>query len=172
MPKGLKRIYGSGGLHYITCSCYRRQPFFTSDRFKDIFLEVFEKTRKKFLFRVIGYVVMPEHIHLLVSEPELGTYIGIMHAIKLNSAKILLPVLRRQRSLDVGTHTFNVSHFWQARWYDFNVRTEKKRIEKLKYIHRNPVKRGLVEKPEDWKWSSYRAYKFDEKGIVEVYKSL
>jgi putative transposase len=48
------------------------------------------------------------------------------------------------------------AHFWECRYYDFNVCTEAKRIEKLRYMHRNPVKRGLVEKPEDWEWSSFR----------------
>ena len=53
-------------------------------------------------------------------------------------------------------------------YYDFNVRSEKKRIEKLRYIHRNPVKRGLVEKPEDWRWSSFRHYATGEEGPVEL----
>lgn len=59
-------------------------------------------------------------------------------------------------------------HFWQARYYDFNVYTAKKRIEKLRYIHRNPVKRDLVEKPEDWEWSSFRHYATGEEGVVEI----
>lgn len=59
-------------------------------------------------------------------------------------------------------------HFWQARYYDFNVRTAAKRIEKLKYMHRNPVKRGLVKKPADWQWSSYHPYLTGEEGIVEI----
>jgi putative transposase len=63
-------------------------------------------------------------------------------------------------------------HFWQARYYDFNVRSREKRIEKLKYIHRNPVKRGLVEKPEDWPWSSYRHYAMEEAGPVEIASPL
>jgi hypothetical protein len=58
--------------------------------------------------------------------------------------------------------------FWQARYYDFNVWSEKKRIEKLRYIHRNPVRRGLVEKPEDWKWSSFRHYPTGADGVVEI----
>ena len=60
------------------------------------------------------------------------------------------------------------THFWQARYYDFNVWTKKKRIEKLRYMHRNPVKRGLVEKPEDWAWSSFRHYMTGEEGVVEI----
>src|SRR5450432_74836 len=59
-------------------------------------------------------------------------------------------------------------HFWQERYYDFNVWSEEKRVEKLRYIHRNPVKRGLVETPEQWAWSSFRFYAYGEKGLVRV----
>jgi putative transposase len=58
--------------------------------------------------------------------------------------------------------------FWQARYYDFNVHNEEKRIEKLRYMHRNPVKRGLVEKPEQWAWSSFRHYTTGGIGTVEI----
>jgi putative transposase len=58
--------------------------------------------------------------------------------------------------------------FWQTRFYDFNVRTEKKRLEKLRYMHHNPVKRGMVSQAEDWRWSSYRFYFMDEAGAVGV----
>jgi putative transposase len=58
--------------------------------------------------------------------------------------------------------------FWQARYYDFNVWSERKFVEKLRYIHRNPVKRGLVERPEDWPWSSFRHYASGEVGVVEI----
>jgi putative transposase len=59
-------------------------------------------------------------------------------------------------------------HVWQKRFYDFNVWTERKRIEKLRYMHRNPVKRGLVASPELWRWSSFRAYVSGERGPVKV----
>jgi hypothetical protein len=58
--------------------------------------------------------------------------------------------------------------FWQARFYDLNVWTTKKRVEKLRYMHRNPVKRRLVESPERWRWSSYRFYCLDEAGAARV----
>jgi len=58
--------------------------------------------------------------------------------------------------------------FWQARYYDFNVWSEKKRVEKLRYIHRNPVTRGLVKKPEDYPWSSFRHYATGNAGAVEI----
>ncbi len=59
-------------------------------------------------------------------------------------------------------------HLWQARFYDFNVWTERKRIEKLRYMHRNPVKRGLVLEPEQWRWSSFRSYFYGETGLVRI----
>ncbi len=59
-------------------------------------------------------------------------------------------------------------HFWQRRFYDFNVNSPRKEIEKLRYIHRNPVKRGLVEKPDQWKWSSFRSYAYKEPGAVRI----
>ena len=64
--------------------------------------------------------------------------------------------------------TWGTRRVWQARYFDFNVRTTKKRVEKLRYLHRNPVKRGLVEAPEQWRWSSFRAYAYQETGAVRV----
>lgn len=58
--------------------------------------------------------------------------------------------------------------FWMERYYDFNVWSEAKRVEKLRYIHRNPVRRGLVARPEDWKWSSFRHYATGVEGVVEI----
>ena len=72
MPQGLKRYYGAGHLHFITCSCYQRRRFLGTARRRDLFLRVLEETRLKYRFVVLGYVVMPEHFHLLISEPQVG----------------------------------------------------------------------------------------------------
>jgi hypothetical protein len=61
-----------------------------------------------------------------------------------------------------------VDPFWQARYYDFNVWSERKFVEKLRYIHRNPLKRGLAVRPEDWAWSSFRHYLSGKAGSVEI----
>jgi hypothetical protein len=63
-----------------------------------------------------------------------------------------------------------VEHFWEKRFYDFNVYSERKVVEKLKYMHRNPVKRGLVLEPEQWKWSSFRSYMYGEAGLAKITK--
>jgi putative transposase len=94
---------------------------------------------------------MPEHVHLLVSEPKRSSLDRAIQAIKTSVSK---QAMERP--------------FWLPRYYDFNVFSGEKRIEKLKYIHRNPVVRGLVARPEDWLWSSYRHYLTGEVGTVEI----
>ena len=113
---------------------------------------------------------MPEHIHLLLSEPEVGTPSTVMQVLKQRTARALLPKTKardpRQSQL-FGRVPPRVP-FWQTRFYDFNVWTAKKRVEKLEYLHWNPVKRGLAAAPEDWRWSSCRFYLLDEAGPVGV----
>ena len=169
MPSGLHRTYGAHHLHFITCSCYRRLPLLKWARSRDRFLAILEQTRQRYHFVVVGYVVMPEHVHLLITEPEVGTPSTVMQVLKQRTAKTLLP--RRKRRDPRQRELFQVDterSFWQARFYDFNVWTTKKRVEKLRYMHRNPVKRGLVESPEQWRWSSSRFYVLSEAGPVRV----
>jgi len=102
---------------------------------------------------------MPEHVPLLLSEPERGTIANTIQSLKISSAK-------RGKQLkavrDVATP------FWQTRYYDRNESDHEEFIEKLKYIHRDPVKRKLVDRPEDWKWSSYRHYASGEDCEVQI----
>ena len=170
MPRGLHRTYGAHHLHFITCSCYRRLPFLRSARSRDRFLSILEQTRQRYHFVVVGYVLMPEHIHLLITEPEIGTPSTVMQVLKQRTARALLPKKKRADSRQGRLFGDGILHtpFWQARFYDFNVWTTKKRVEKLRYMHRNPVKRGLVSSPEEWRWSSYRFYFFGEAGRVRV----
>ncbi|MGA2423786.1 MAG: transposase [Terriglobales bacterium] len=170
MPSGLHRTYGAHHLHFITCSCYRRLPFLRTASSRDRLLSILEQTRQRYRFVVVGYVVMPEHIHLLLTEPEVGTPSTVMQVLKQRTAHALLPKCKRSdpRPRSLFPDRLQRRVFWQARFYDFNVWTTKKRIEKLRYMHRNPVNRGLVEKPEQWRWSSYRFYLLDEAGPVRV----
>jgi putative transposase len=95
---------------------------------------------------VHGYVVMPEHFHLLISEPQRGTSSTVMQALKLGLARRVLAGRRRGRA-QASLWEESLARVWQPRFYDFNVWSEGKRIEKLRYMHCNPVKRGLVEEP-------------------------
>jgi putative transposase len=144
MPWGLKRYYGTGSLHFITWSCYRRRPLLGNPARRDLVLTVLELMRVRYRFAVIGYVVMPEHVHLLISEPlmykpMIGNPSKIIQAVKLSLSRRL--AIAREFS----------GRFWLSRFYDFNLWGQQKEVEKLKYMHRNPVVRGLVASPEDWR---------------------
>jgi len=177
MPWGLKRYYGTGGLHFITSSCHRRQPLLDSPARRDLFLTVFEQMCVRYRFAVIGYVVMPDHVHMLISEPEVGNPSTVVQAVKLGFTRRLSAFDGRRPHPSTGSgQAFSQSaremghpaqemgrpparnHFWQRRFYDFNLWSQRKEIEKLKYMHRNPVTRGLVDTPDQWRWSSYRSY--------------
>ncbi|HTW45954.1 MAG TPA: transposase [Acidobacteriaceae bacterium] len=151
MPKLLIRYQETGDLHFVTFSCYRRQPHLRRASAKDLFERSLEAMRLRYDFFLCGYVVMPEHVHLLISEPRKAVLAKALQALKVSVA-----VQQHERP------------FWQARYYDFNVYTARKRIEKLRYMHNNPVRRGLVARPEDWPWSSFRHYLNGESGTVEI----
>jgi putative transposase len=149
------------------CSCYRRLRFLGSGRRRDLFLKVLEDLRIKHDFIVAGYVVMPEHFHLLVTEPKRVKLSVMMQVLKQRVSR-----LSRQNKANSNQMPLWKVHvpraFWQKRYYDFNVYSQRKYVEKLRYMHRNPVKRGLVTSPELWRWSSLRRYYFGESGAVKI----
>jgi len=109
--------------------------------------------RRSFKLRVYAYVIMPEHVHLLLSEPGRGTLADALKSLKQGVSRRLIG---------------DAEHFWQKRYYDFNVRNYPQFVEKLRYIHRNPVKKDLCQRPEDWAWSSFRHYATGYEGRVEI----
>ena len=160
MTKGPIRIYGRGHLHFITFSCYRRLPLLRSGRARNVFVEILDEVRDRYGFSLVGYVVMPEHIHLLVGEPKRGNPSTVIHGLKLRVSKRMRRMRRKAAAVQktFPSHGLVAPRFWQARFYDFNVFSAKKRREKLEYMHRNPVTRGLVKDPKDWVWSSDASY--------------
>jgi len=111
---------------------------------------------------------MPEHIHLLISEPNRGNPSAVMKTLKQRVSRALR---RKTRKTAAGQMRLwdeppmkRYAHFWQRRFYDFNVWSARKKNEKLNYMHFNPVKWGLVERPRGWRWSSYGYYAKGERG--------
>lgn len=156
MPRNLRRYHESGQAHFITFSCYRRQKMFTCAAACELFVATLEKMRLRFALSVYGFVVMPEHVHLLVSEPGLSTLASAMHFLKLSFSKAVRPLLVCE------------GPFWQKRYYDLNVRNYRQFTEKLRYIHRNPVRRELCARPDEWPWSSFRHYAERKRLEVEI----
>jgi putative transposase len=151
MPWGLARQQTDGHDHFITFSCYERRSYLNGPESRDLFEHCLERTRKRYHFDVLAYVVMPEHIHLLVTEPETEPLSKALQALKVSVSK---------RSSE--------HPYWHDRYYDFNVFTDRKQTEKIRYIHRNPVTRGLVDRPEDWVHSSYLTYLCREQRTVHI----
>jgi putative transposase len=151
MPSGLLRLHDTGHSHFITFSCYQRRPYLATPAARDLVIDALARTQQKYQFIVFGFVVMPEHVHVLLRELEVSTLAAVMKSWKLS-------VTLRQP----------LRPFWEQRYYDFNVLTEKKRIEKLRYLHRNPVARGLVQRPEDWAWSTFTHYAAGDRCSVRL----
>ena len=151
MPTGLKRYQNLDHDHHITISCYSRRPYLNTPGARDLFERSLEQTRRNYGFEILAYVVMPEHVHLLLSEPPRRPLSTAMQALKVSVSK-----QSSQRP------------FWQIRYHDFNVFTQPKRTEKIHYIHRNPVARGLVLEPEDWPHSSALSYANRTQHLVQI----
>jgi putative transposase len=155
MTEGLSRHYGKGYLHFITFSCYHRLPLLKTAHARDTFVQELARVRNETGFRLLGYVVMPEHVHLLMSEPRTGTPSEAMQKLKQRvSRKIRGDAAKQQFPSQAQRGGKPIRSFWQARFHDFCVYSEGKKKEKLNYMHANPVIRGLVTHPTDWLWSS------------------
>lgn len=107
MAWGLKRFQNTGQSHFVTFSCYHRLPLFTPEPNRKVFEQALERIRHTFDLRVYAYVVMPEHVHLLLSEPKQNTLADALKSLKQAVSRPLIG---------------ESEHFWQKRYYDFNIR--------------------------------------------------
>lgn len=153
MPYNLKRFQKAEALHFITFSCFHRLPLLEEPNPKHVFEAILEQTRARHQARIYAYVLMPEHVHLLMNEPDSISVAQFLKALKQTASR----KLKGDRD-----------RFWQDRYFDRNIRGESARSEVIRYIHRNPVKRGLVSSPEEYCWSSFRHYTCGDRGVVEI----
>jgi putative transposase len=171
VPAGLKRIHQPGHLHHVTFSCYRRLPLLKSERAKNLFVGELARVRREYKFLLVGYVVMPEHVHLLMSKPTKAEVTTVLKMLKQRES---WKMRKKRKSEALGQLRLEFSEeaklksFWQARYYDFNVYKVHKLREKLRYMHANPVMRGLVRNPGDWPWSSWGFYEKGESGLMAM----
>jgi putative transposase len=131
MPKGLKRYYGQDQLHFVTFSCYRRLALFGTARARNMFVKELDRARRDYGFLLVGYVVIPNHVHLLMSEPKKGTPSTVMQMLKQRVSRKMRMKGRAtpkgQLSLRFPKFAADLPQFWQPRFYDFNVYTHKKK---------------------------------------------
>lgn len=165
MSRKLKRYTGRGDFHFITFSCYERRALLESKQAKAAFVKILGEVRVRYGFRLAGYVLMPDHVHLVISESPNRTPAKVIQVLKQRVSRALRGKERseqRQFSLPFSGELAERRRFWQRRYYDFNVYSEKKLREKLQYMHMNPVKRKLVAHPGEWPWSSWSFYQGQE----------
>jgi putative transposase len=156
MPKHRDTVYGKGHLHLISCSCYQHQPKLGQEKHRDVFVRLLEEVRVKFRFAVVGYVVMPGHFRLLMREPEIDT--------TANAVEVLQARYRRRYNSSARSD----EQVWESRLSDAHVLGAEAVAGRLSSMHHEPVKAGLVPIPEDWRWSSARAYAGLPEGVVTV----
>jgi len=179
MPR-LKHFYGQNHLHYLTANTYRKARIFDSERYKRKFVHTLDDLRTELDFKLIGYVLMPEHSHLLIWPGPLANPSQIMQKLWERTAKFILRNLRENLAypwcrrmlerfaLPPSVHDQAHNRVWNRRGYDVNIWSEKKIQEKLNYMHNNPVRRGLVAQPGDWPWSSWRYYYLDDSSLLAM----
>ncbi len=171
--KRLRRREGDGALRFLTCSCYNHLPLFTRDAVKALFVAQLNLTRERLGFGVVAWVIMPDHVHLLI-DPRGVSVTRILMALKRPFAA---RVLDRWRELNAGVlprivDSQGEAHFWQAGGgYDRNEYTPHEIAEKINYIHDNPVRAGLVGETTDWAWSSARAWAGWKGQPIEIQRS-
>jgi len=196
LHKHLPKFNDNSYVHFVTATTHGNYPYFKNEEFCRMLIEELGFYTSKASFTLIGYVVMPDHVHILLwwdktERPELSIS-KIMQGIKGATARrivdlmkvgrkehLLLPNTVAQEQVPCRGQTPTRSHrqnlkyrLWRPGFYDFNIYDEGKLLEKLNYIHHNPVKTGLVRSPGDYKWSSYGLYFGDTPGVGESISSF
>jgi putative transposase len=160
--KACQRWNNPGDAHELTFSCYRRYPLLSKDRTRDWMLAAIRQAREKHAFDLWAYVVMPEHVHLLI-RPRGSSYdiSSILRSLKWPVAHRALGYLRKRapgwivRLTERDEVSRPSAHFWQPGGeFDRNADRDRTALAIVEYIHFNPVRRELARAPEDWRWSS------------------
>ena len=174
------RHFSPGHLQFITTSTYRRSPLFTCQRFCWTFVDTLRQVRQETGPLLLGWVLMPEHFHLLIKPEPAAATVRFMRELKKRSAQQIIAALARNQHhphccalldrlrLPPTVHDGSSYRLGQRRYVPFNVFTEKKRIEKLNYMHNNPAKRRLVSSPHQWPWSSFRFYYLNDSSVLTM----
>ena len=163
-----RRIYGDE-LHaqFVTFSCYRRRRLLDHPKARQIVTAILADELSKRAGICSGFVVMPDHVHAIVWFPELNTLSPFTRVWKSRSSRQLKKFVRGQLHQYAGTIDPG-QPAWQPKYYAFNLYSEKKALEKLEYLHLNPVRAGLVERAVDWRWSSSRHYEQGKSVAVPI----
>ena len=169
--KPRRRVYDDEGhSHFITFGCVGRRKLLNQDRCKRIVISKLESVRKAYAGICFGFVIMPEHVHALIRFPETGALSLFKQEWKRQSSLALVTYFEASGNpvLEYLTDESGCHHIWTPKQHDFNVYSRKKAVEKLNYMHNNPVDRGLVTTPVEWRYSSARWYELGQSVGVKI----
>ena len=154
----------SACVHFLTFSCYNHLWLFKSPELYREFLRSLDNARNKHHFLVLGYVLMPNHVHLMLWLPDGITISNVLRAIKQPFSNRALKLLEKQfpeihAKVKITVDGKSIRRFWQAGGgFDRNISDPDQIRNTIEYMHGNPVRRGLVDKPTDWRWSSVHCW--------------
>lgn len=161
----VRRFDVPGDAHFLTFSCFRQLPLLSRPRTCQFLIDAIQISREKNPFDLWAFVIMPEHVHLIVLPRENIKIAAILSSIKQSAAKRAIRWLELNaahflpRIEDCQPSGKSSYRFWQrGGGYDRNLRSTRDAHEKVRYIHENPVRRGLVQRAIDWPWSSCAAW--------------
>lgn len=174
----LQHFQSDSHIYYITCVVYDRLPLFCTPTFIIPLIDSLNFYRYKQSFKLLGYVIMPDHIHLLIQITGQATLADIMRDYKEFTAKRIIrqaEVEDKQEWLKAFQEAGQITgrseqKVWQDSYWDKSIFSVRFLREKLNYIHRNPVRAGLVESPELYWYSSYRNYQYGEECLIAIDK--
>jgi putative transposase len=163
--------------YFVTTTVVEHAHVFTENTYCDLLINNIKHYQEIYHFLILGYVIMPSHFHwILKTEPRFGTLSDIMRDIKKYSAWDIMDELEKRNETKLLSLFFSLAEgcknqkrkFWESRFDDEVLRNQKMFYVKLNYVHNNPVKAGLVRKPEDYKYSSARNYIMDDHSVIFV----
>ncbi len=183
MPTDLKRIDEPGHVHFWTISCYRRLAFFYHDNVKQSAIDGLHYIQDKFDICLIAYVIMPEHVHVMLYPHKPSDDTPIPISLLLREFKHFVGVDAKARLRDIwrergrlwaqplnhwATSNESEKPIWTTRGFDRNITRQDILHQRIDYCHKNPITRGLVNTADEWKWSSYRYYEHADESVLKM----
>ena len=169
--KQMRRLGEPGVARFLTFSCYKRLPLLNSVPWRDEFTSSLAAAKQRCTFKLVAWVVMPEHVHLLMADWDDDWPISrCLTAIKKPIAQRAIARWRAADASILRRIAVKTGHrYWQAGGgFDRLIRTHTELWETIEYCHQNPVKRGLVSTSTDWAWSSARWYAGERAGQISI----
>lgn len=150
-----KRIYADGYSYFLTMVTHRRKPLLVEHI--ALLRYAFALSKKKYVYRIDAIVILPDHLHMIITPQNAREYSDIVSAIKRSFVYGLDGKIKQESKAEISHAKYRRKHagVWQERFYEHTIRDDKDWLEKMEYIQHNPIKHGLVDNIHTWKYISF-----------------